>query len=133
MGRVARGGPRFDARRAPILGGKQELPGRAWRHRVLCRTKQIMPATASLWNRAHELGRGAPGAAQPWIGARGLYGIAEPMLLILAAGGFYGASIGAWRGAELALYGAIKLPLLLFGTLLVNALLNGLWARRFGL
>jgi hypothetical protein len=40
----------------------------------------------------------------------------------------YGFSMGLWRGAEMASYVAIKLPLLLFCTLLVNGLINGLLA-----
>ncbi len=55
------------------------------------------------------------------------------MLLIALAGGFYGASIGAWRAGEMALYCALKLPLLLYGTALVNGLINGLLAKRLGL
>jgi hypothetical protein len=40
----------------------------------------------------------------------------------------YGFSMGLWRGAEMGIYVAIKLPLLIFCTLLVNGLINGLLA-----
>lgn len=40
----------------------------------------------------------------------------------------YGFSMGLWRGAEMGAYVAIKLPLLLLSTLLVNGLINGLLA-----
>ena len=92
-----------------------------------------MTSLASLCIRTHDLCRGAPGAAQGWIDERGAHRFAEPMLLIAVAGGFYGASIGAWRAGEMALYCAVKLPLLLYGTALVNGLINGLLAKRLGL
>lgn len=41
--------------------------------------------------------------------------------------------MGSWRDPRLALYVAIKLPLLLLATALVDALANGIWARRLGL
>ena len=40
----------------------------------------------------------------------------------------YGFSMGLWRGAEMGTYVAIKWPLLLLCTLLVNSLINGLLA-----
>ncbi len=92
-----------------------------------------MLSIASFPHRIHERCRGAPGAAQDWISPRDARGIAEAILLIAAAGAFYGASIGAWNAGELALYCAIKLPLLLYGTALVNGVINGLFARRLGL
>ena len=54
------------------------------------------------------------------------------MLLIAVAGAVYGAAIGDWRAHEMALYCAIKLPLLFYCTALVNGLINGLIARRLG-
>lgn len=44
----------------------------------------------------------------------------------------YGASIGIWRDAQMALYVSIKMPLLVGMTLLSNALLNGLLAILLG-
>lgn len=49
-----------------------------------------------------------------------------PCVLIGCA--LYGFSMGLWRGAEMASYVAIKLPMLIFCTLLVNGLINGLLA-----
>ncbi|HTF88087.1 MAG TPA: hypothetical protein VK843_06725 [Planctomycetota bacterium] len=92
-----------------------------------------MPQPASISTRVHELCQGTPGCAESWIRRRGALAIAEPVGLILVCGACYGASIGAWRAGELALYCALKLPLLFLATAAVNALLNGLWARRLGL
>ncbi|MEO6709217.1 MAG: hypothetical protein ABIP42_06520 [Planctomycetota bacterium] len=92
-----------------------------------------MHPAASFWNRTHELCQGTPAGAQTWIRRQGVPAIAEPLVLILVCGACYGASIGAWRAGELALYCALKLPLLFLATAAVNALLNGLWARRLGL
>lgn len=44
----------------------------------------------------------------------------------------YGFSMGLWRGAEMGSYVALKLPLLIFCTLLVNGLINGLLAAVLG-
>ena len=54
--------------------------------------------------------------------------------LIIALGcGAYGASIGAWRDPIQGLYAGIKFPLVIFLTVLVNALLNGAFGQLFGL
>ncbi|MEM7480729.1 MAG: hypothetical protein AAF481_06120 [Acidobacteriota bacterium] len=50
----------------------------------------------------------------------------------LAGGGLYGAVLGSWSGAELALYAAIKLPLALLVTAGFALLFNVLIARVFG-
>lgn len=91
-----------------------------------------MSAT-SLPARTLDLFRGTPLAAREWIGQRTSAGILEPLLLIAVGGGLYGAALGAWRAPLLAVYAAIKLPLLLTATAATDALLNGLWARWLGL
>ena len=87
----------------------------------------------SLASRTGALLRGAPSTADGWIFSRSSAGYLEPLGLLAAGGGCYGAAMGLWRDPLLALYVAIKLPLLLVLTALTNALLNGLWARRLGL
>jgi len=74
-----------------------------------------------------------PDAAPSWVRRSGLRAFVEPLVLILVAGGAYGAAMGAWRSPELALYVALKVPALFFLCALLNALGNGLWARRLGL
>lgn len=48
---------------------------------------------------------------------------------ILCGCGLYGLSMGFWHGWEMGIYVALKLPLLIFCTLIVNGLLNGLLAQ----
>jgi hypothetical protein len=56
----------------------------------------------------------------------------ETWVLLVAGSAAYGAAIGAWHSLELALYAAVKLPLLLVATASVNALANGVAARAAG-
>jgi hypothetical protein len=57
-----------------------------------------------------------------------------PVLVRLVLGAAtYGAVLGSWHGGLLALYVAVKLPLLLVSTAAVTALFNTLAARAFGL
>lgn len=88
---------------------------------------------ASLASRTGALLRNSPAAARPWIFSRDASGFLEPILLLALGGGAYGAAMGLWRSPLLALYVAVKLPLLLLLTAATNAVLNGLWARRLGL
>jgi hypothetical protein len=48
---------------------------------------------------------------------------------IVIGSGLYGFSMGFWHGWEMAIYVAVKLPLLIFLTLLVNGLINGFLAQ----
>lgn len=89
-------------------------------------------AFQALVPRTLALCRGTTGAAESWIFPREGYGYAEPLLLLAAGGGAYGAAMGAWRDPLLALFVAIKLPVLLAATAAVDALLNFVWARRLG-
>ena len=52
---------------------------------------------------------------------------------ILACGALYGASLGAWHDARLAVYTAVKIPLLLFATAALTALFNWIIASMIGL
>lgn len=71
-------------------------------------------------------------AAEDWIRRRGWRGLARPVVLLTAAAGAYGAAMGAWRDPRLALYVALKTPALLLAVAVVNALVNGAFAARFG-
>lgn len=56
-----------------------------------------------------------------------------PFILAIVAGcGLYGFAIGLWRAPLLGVYVAVKMPLLIFFTLLVNGFLNGLLAQILG-
>jgi hypothetical protein len=54
------------------------------------------------------------------------------ILIILFGAGSYGATVGLWRGPEMAFYVALKTPALLFATLLVTGFLNGVLGLLLG-
>ncbi len=54
------------------------------------------------------------------------------MLAIVLGFGLYGLSIGYWRAPAMGFYVALKMPLLIFITLLCNALLNGMLGLLLG-
>ena len=54
------------------------------------------------------------------------------LFTIFAGVGVYGASIGIWQGPKMALYTAIKLPLIILITLTVNGMINGMLAQLLG-
>jgi hypothetical protein len=56
----------------------------------------------------------------------------EVVALIAAGCGAYGFTVGAWRGAELGTYVAIKFPLLMLFTVACNGFLNGMFAQMLG-
>lgn len=58
--------------------------------------------------------------------------IGQAILTIILGAGCYGYTVGLWRGPEMALYVALKTPLLLFATLLVTGLLNGILGLLLG-
>jgi hypothetical protein len=51
----------------------------------------------------------------------------------ILGGAAYGSALGAWQGPTLALYAAIKVPMLLIGTAAVTALFNWIVAALFSL
>lgn len=53
--------------------------------------------------------------------------------VVVFGAGLYGAAVGCWRAGEQALFNVVKFPLLLLGTALGNALVNGLLAPLLGL
>ncbi len=67
---------------------------------------------------------------------RGEPGTSVPAALciggIVLGCGLYGAAIGSWRAAEMALCVGAKLPLLVLATLVVNGLMNGVLAQLLG-
>ena len=54
------------------------------------------------------------------------------LAIIVLGTGAYGAAIGLWRAPIQALYVGVKMPTLIFLTLSVNALVNGMLASLFG-
>src|SRR5689334_13706906 len=90
-------------------------------------------AAAGLAPRFGDILRARPGAAARWLEPGSLRSWLEPLALILVCGALHGAAMGLWRAPLLALYVALKLPLLFLLTAMGNALAYGLWARRLGL
>ena len=90
-------------------------------------------ASAALVQRLRGILQDRTEAPALWVRRSGTRAWVEPVALIVVCGGAYGAAMGAWRAPELALYVAVKLPLLLLATALVNALAHGMWAARLGL
>ncbi len=63
----------------------------------------------------------------------GSAGFALPLVpFIVTASALYGAAMGIWRSAHLALYVGIKMPLLMIGTTILAALLDWIIARMLG-
>lgn len=58
--------------------------------------------------------------------------IPQAVVTILLGAGCYGFTVGLWRGLDMACYVALKTPLLLFFTLLVTGLLNGMLGLLLG-
>ena len=55
------------------------------------------------------------------------------VLVIVVCGAIYGAVLGSWHGSRLAVYVAIKVPLLLLATAVITALFNWIVAALLGL
>ena len=94
-----------------------------------------MTALPNLPTRWRTLAQGRPTALVPWLKLEG----AEPraamlscVLAIVLGVGLYGAAMGMWRAPLMSLYVGIKLPLIIFITLAVNGLLNGMLAQVLG-
>ncbi|BDS04965.1 hypothetical protein NT6N_00050 [Oceaniferula spumae] len=76
--------------------------------------------------------RGNRGLLQGWLEKQPVVSLAFCIPAILVGCGMYGFTLGLWQGWEMASYVAIKLPLVIFATLLVNGLINGMLAMVLG-
>lgn len=76
--------------------------------------------------------RGEAKAISSWLDEQSLRWIIFCGLSIAVCSGVYGATIGLWRAELMALYVAIKFPLLIFLTTICNALLNWMLALMIG-
>lgn len=65
-----------------------------------------------------------------WIRRPCLGGFARSIFVLAVCAALYGASMGLWRAPQLALFVAIKAPLLLLSVALVNAFVNAAFAAR---
>ena len=85
-----------------------------------------------LFSHAKELLQNGQETAVSWIEEKPPESVLGSLAILFAGVGVYGASIGAWQGAEQAFYVAIKLPLAILLTLIANGLLNGILATLLG-
>jgi len=67
-----------------------------------------------------------------WMNERLLESYKVCVGLIFLGAGVYGYTMGMWHGPEMGFYVAMKLPLLMVFTLIVNALLNGMLSLVLG-
>lgn len=94
-----------------------------------------MTALLNLPARWRTLAQGRPKALVPWLQLSGVEPRAAMLsctLAIIIGVGFYGAAMGMWRAPLMSVYVGIKLPLIIFITLAVNGLLNGMLAQLLG-
>ena len=77
--------------------------------------------------------RGDPASCLSWLEPKNFTGrflVASSVIFIGCA--LYGGAIGSWRDPLMGVFVAIKLPLLIFLTLLVNGMINGMLAAVVG-
>lgn len=67
-----------------------------------------------------------------WMEHRPRQMIVFSLLTIVCGFACYGFSMGIWKSGEMAMYVALKLPLLIFVVFVLNSLLNGLLAQVWG-
>jgi hypothetical protein len=76
---------------------------------------------------------GRPEALKEWAARWESSRLIGHALVIFAGAGLYGAAMGWWRSPVQAGYNLLKFPLVIFGTALGNALINGMLAPLLGL
>lgn len=76
--------------------------------------------------------RGDRSLLQEWLEQQPISSLAFCIPAILLGCGAYGFTMGLWQGWEMASYVGIKLPLVIFATLLVNGMINGMLAMVLG-
>ncbi len=76
--------------------------------------------------------RGDQALLQGWLKRSPVHSLAFCIPAILLGCGTYGFTMGLWQGWEMASYVGIKLPLVIFATLLINGMINGMLAMVLG-
>ena len=76
--------------------------------------------------------RGNRGLLQGWLDGSPIQSLSFCIPAIILGCGAYGFTMGLWQGWEMATYVGIKLPLVIFATLLVNGMINGMLAMVLG-
>lgn len=79
------------------------------------------------------LAKGSPEKLAAWLQGQSTWATVRPLLLAIIAGcACYGFAIGLWRSSLQGLFVAIKMPCLIFLTLGVNGLINGMLGQLLG-
>ena len=79
------------------------------------------------------LARAEPAALAEWLRQTPPRGLLGALCLAITGGcAAYGFSIGLWRAPQQGLFVAVKMPCLIFLTILINGLLNGMLAALLG-
>ncbi|HQW30238.1 MAG TPA: hypothetical protein PK529_13680, partial [Verrucomicrobiales bacterium] len=90
---------------------------------------RIVESIATDWK---ALTRGDSARLALWLTGNGKETRLGLSILTICCGvGIYGASIGLWRSPLMAAYVAVKLPCVIFITLAVNGIINGMLAQVF--
>ena len=87
-----------------------------------CSTLQSIPA----------LCQGSRALLQDWLEKSPARTLSFCIPAIILGSGIYGFTMGIWQGWTMAAYVAIKFPLVIFATLIVNGLINGMLAMALG-
>ncbi|MBK1831864.1 hypothetical protein JIN77_14105 [Verrucomicrobiaceae bacterium R5-34] len=69
---------------------------------------------------------------QEWLMEKPLSSLAFSIPAVVLGCGLYGFTLGLWQGGRMGCYVAVKFPLVIFATLLVNGVLNGMLALVLG-
>ena len=78
------------------------------------------------------LSRGDIRVIRPWVSEVDRRSFLSCVLYISFGCALYGYTLGFWRSDEMAIYTAIKLPLLIFFTVIANGLINGIFSQLLG-
>ena len=76
--------------------------------------------------------QGRPAALKSWLEQPSVARLAACVVAIVFGCGAYGFTLGLWRAPLMGGFVAVKLPLLIFLTLLTNGLLNGMLSQLLG-
>ena len=76
--------------------------------------------------------RGDRSLLQGWLEGSPTNSLSFCIPAILLGCGAYGFTMGLWHGWEMATYVGLKLPLVIFATLLINGMINGMLAMVLG-
>jgi len=85
-----------------------------------------------LTSRLMSLARGETASLVRWLGDKSIAGMLPLVVGIVVGCGMYGFAIGLGRAPLMAVYVAVKMPLLIFLTLGVNGLINGMFGSLLG-